>query len=197
MNITFEQKLKFGTYKIFNQRPDFEFKKVHQVHSDLVIDLSKESSPEEIQADGVIAPLDYNIPLVIVTADCLPVLIKGKKGICFLHAGWKGLENGIINHDLVHSIQPEWAFIGPHISMNNYEVGIEFKDHFKNSPAVVEKNNQLCFDLGQEAKRQLQSLFKDIPVETSSICTFENDKLFSYRLNKTPERNWNVFFYGD
>jgi copper oxidase (laccase) domain-containing protein len=145
----------------------------------------------------MIASLDSKIPLVIVTADCLPVLIKGKKGICFLHAGWKGLENGIINNPLVHSIEPEWAFIGPHISAPNYEVGSEFKDYFQDSPAIFEQNNRLYFDLGQEAIRQIQSLYNDIPVEQSSQCTFENENLHSYRLNKTSERNWNVFFYEE
>jgi polyphenol oxidase len=195
MNITFEKKLPFGTYKVFDSKPEFEFKKVHQVHSNLVIDLTKEKTPHDIQADGMIAPLDYKIPLVIVTADCLPVFLKGKNGVCFLHAGWKGLENGILGHELVHSIEPEWAFIGPHISADNYEVGPEFKDYFKNSPSVIERNNQLCFDLGQEAKRQLHKLFGNIPVDASSACTFQSQDLHSYRLNKTTERNWNVFFY--
>lgn len=197
MNVTFEKKLKLGTYRVYDSKPDFDFKKVYQVHSDLVIDLAEEAKPEEIKADGMIASLDSKIPLVIVTADCLPVLIKGKKGICFLHAGWKGLENGIINNPLVHSIEPEWAFIGPHISAPNYEVGSEFKNYFQDSPAVFEQNNRLCFDLGQEAIRQIQSLYNDIPVEQSSQCTFENDDLHSYRLNKTSERNWNVFFYEE
>lgn len=197
MKITFEQELPFGQYKVYNSKPDFPFKKVHQVHSDIVIDLSKENSPEEIKADGMIAPPDFQIPLVIVTADCLPVFIKGKKGICFLHAGWKGLENGILNHDLVRYIEPEYAFIGPHISAKNYEVGDEFKDYFKNSPAVAEQNNRLCFDLGQEATRQIKSLFGDIQVEESQQCTFESEELHSYRLNKTSDRNWNVFFSGN
>jgi len=197
MKVTFEQDLPFGKYKVFDTKPDFPFKKVHQVHSNLVIDLSTEEHPEEIKADGMIAPLDYKTPLVIVTADCLPVFIKGKKGICFLHAGWKGLENGILDHELVHSIEPEYAFIGPHISSVNYEVGPEFNDFFKNSPAVAEQNDRLCFDLGQEATLQIKSLFGDIQIEESQQCTFESDELHSYRLNKTSDRNWNVFFSGN
>ena len=197
MNVTFEKKLKFGTYRVYDAKPNFEFKKVHQIHSNIVIDLTKETKPEEVEADGMISPLESKTPLVIITADCLPILIKGKKGICFLHAGWKGLENKIIKHPLVQSIEPEWAYIGPHISASNYEVGPEFKNYFKESSTVFEQNNRLFFDLGQEAIKQLQSLYNDIIVEQSSKCTYQNDDLHSYRLNKTSERNWNVFFYEE
>ncbi|MCO4794218.1 MAG: polyphenol oxidase family protein [Bacteriovoracaceae bacterium] len=197
MKAIFEKKIFNGTYKVYGEKPNFDFKKVHQIHSDQIIDLKDELHPETVQVDGMVASLNFKVPLVIVTADCLPILIQGSEGICFLHAGWKGLENKILSHSLVKKIKPTQAFIGPHICQNHYEVGPEFLEYFKDSNSVITQDNKHYFDLGQEAEFQLNKLFPGISVENSNLCTYTENNLHSYRKNKTELRNWNVFLYSD
>lgn len=67
-------------------------------------------------------------PLAILTADCLPVVIAAKDASCvgIAHAGWRGLSNGILESLLTTlPLAPAqlFAWLGPAISVNAYEVG--------------------------------------------------------------------------
>ena len=53
------------------------------------------------EADALITG-EQNIALGVVTADCLPILIHDEKNrvIATIHAGWKGLRDGIIENTI-------------------------------------------------------------------------------------------------
>lgn len=177
-----------GQFCVYQSRPEIDFYRVKQTHSSIVLN---ENNCNELEADGMIGCSSK--AMAILTADCLPVLLIGANSHALVHAGWKGLQNEILKNDKILKINPFYAFIGPHISSKNYEVQADFKLNFNIPNAFIERNGKIFFDLLAVAKIQLESTYKNIIVEDSGICTFENEQMHSYRRNKTTERNWNVY----
>ena len=71
---------------------------------------------------------------VVMTADCLPVLMCNQQGtrIAAAHAGWRGLCNGILRKS-VAMFPPEdqlMAYLGPAIGPQVFEVGAEVMELF-------------------------------------------------------------------
>jgi polyphenol oxidase len=74
-------------------------------------------------------------PLAIMTADCLPIVLCNQEGteIAAIHAGWRGLLNGIIENTLAKMHSPKntlMAWTGPVICKNCFEVGQDVPDAF-------------------------------------------------------------------
>lgn len=159
-----------------------------QTHSNIVLN---EKSCHDLVADGMVG--SSNTPMAILTADCLPVLILGEQDHALIHAGWKGLQNEILKNDLIKKIRPVYAFIGPHISVKNYEVQEDFKNNFNIPGAFVERNGKIFFNLSFVARTQLEAAYPGIKIEISNACTFGDESFNSYRRNKTTERNWNIY----
>ncbi|MBU2891213.1 peptidoglycan editing factor PgeF [Celeribacter halophilus] len=109
----------------------------HQVHSADVVRVTgpQDSTPPTCDALVTDQP---DLALVILTADCQPVLFADAKAgvIGAAHAGWKGAIGGILEATLDEmealgaSRENITAIIGPSISQRAYEVGPEFLDVF-------------------------------------------------------------------
>ena len=199
MSKVLEHKVPNGIFQTYSQKPDMTFTNVKQIHSEIVVKSEQELS--QCEADGIISLFgEAHINLCIVTADCLPIYICGEKGLAMLHAGWQGLQKEIILDSKIKKIIPQYAFIGPHICQNHYQVGPEFLQYFSNTDCLIADQanpNKYKLSLEQEACYQLRKLNKDILIERSSLCTFEHDELHSYRYDSTTSRNWNIFVYRD
>ena len=186
--LVLKKKLPRGQFCVYQSRPDFELICVKQTHSAIVLN---ENNCKGLEADGMVG--DSTIPMAILTADCVPILLLGEKEHAFVHAGWRGLHLEILNHELIRSINPIYAYIGPHIKALHYEVQPDFKVNFDQNNAFVIKNGKLYFDLSAVAKFQLEKYFPGIKIEESEVDTFNNEDFYSYRRNKTTDRNWNVY----
>lgn len=131
-------------------------------------------------------------PCVVMTADCLPVLLCDRAGtvVAAAHGGWRGLVGGVVGATVARMAVPPaelLAWLGPAIGPNAFEVGEEVRaaflaldrdcgDCFRPSPA-----GRWLADLYQLARRQLQGL--GVPtVHGGGWCTFsEPERFFSYR----------------
>jgi YfiH family protein len=167
-----------------------------QTHSNLCVDVQSDSLRE---ADACIS---RNIihPLAIKTADCLPILICNADGteIAAIHAGWRGLLNGIIENTLLKlTTNPAhlMAWTGPAICKNCFEVGSEVRDAFiKKYPDThtafyaAKTPNQYFGDLVHIATLILNH--KNLEhIYYSNACTFEEEsKFYSYRRAKQTGR---------
>ena len=135
-----------------------------------------------------------NLPIAVLTADCVPILICDykKKMIAAIHAGWKGAYKGIITKVIKFMIKKGCktknitAAIGPSISVKNYEVKYDFKKKFikkdkKNLKYFKTDNDKLYFNLTKFVHSLLLSNnIKNI--ETIKIDTFNiKNKFFSAR----------------
>jgi len=113
-----------------------------QVHG-CDVKILTEYSPNIIEADSVVTSVK-NLALSIMTADCLPILLSDKNGkqVAAIHGGWKPLSLNIIAKTIQKmSISPErlYAWLGPCISEQIFEVGIEVKQIFIEQSVDFEK----------------------------------------------------------
>ncbi len=173
---------------------------LEQTHSNQCI-VVENSSLRQVDAAVTREP---NTVLSILTADCLPIVLTNLKGneVAAIHAGWRGLANGIIDETLsqMHSSPSElMAWIGPAICHQCYETGEEVKSTFLKqypytSSAFYNTNQQLHCNLSQLASMVLTH--HGIPsIYQSNQCTAEatfeeteQHKYFSYRRGKQTGR---------
>jgi YfiH family protein len=75
-----------------------------------------------------------NWPCVVMTADCLPVLLCNTSGtqVAAVHAGWKGLANGILGNAVAQFLDPSQVMVwfGPAIGPDKFEVGLDVLQAF-------------------------------------------------------------------
>jgi hypothetical protein len=85
-------------------------------------------------ADGAVTTRGGTV-LVVMTADCLPVLLTSRSGgiVGVAHAGWRGLAAGVIGaavEALERDPSEVLAWLGPAISEPAFEVGDEVRETF-------------------------------------------------------------------
>ena len=170
----------------------FQFQKpaivLEQIHSNIFINVDESS---ERTGDAMMTQTSHQ-PLLIQTADCLPILVSHRQNpqIANIHAGWRGLDLGVIENTfakLPDSPKDYIAWIGPAICMDCYEVGLEFKELFlERHPELhghFHYKNNWHFDLAGAAETLLKNLGV-LEITQANTCTFENSNLFSYRRQK-------------
>ena len=179
-------------FQTFNKKPLQDLFTVQQTHSDILLPYLSSSYNQE--GDGIYANIGdpYSKPMAIKTADCLPIMTVSRNKVMMIHAGWRGLHQKILLNPLLKSDPPHFALIGPCISKDSFEVTVEFKDHFPDSPYFHQSSARLTFDLAGEATSQLLALNPQITIEIAGLCTYQNPKLKSYRRDKNADRNWNL-----
>lgn len=107
---------------------------LNQTHSNDIIDWTSPSASIP-NADGSISWQEHQV-CVVLTADCLPILFTTTTGamVAAIHAGWRGLVNGIVEAGLNKLAQVPaaqiLAFIGPAIGQECFEVGAEVRQAF-------------------------------------------------------------------
>lgn len=140
---------------------------------------------------------------IVMTADCLPIILTNKTGdfVAAIHAGWRGLNNGIIQNTVQKLAQfaPQdmISFIGPAINQECFEVGSEVRENFINKNIHDDKffipsinQNKYMADLRGIAEKRLVEigLFRQ-NIYNSPICTkCLNNWFFSYRANPKTGR---------
>jgi YfiH family protein len=148
-------------------------------------------SGETPQADAAITR-HPGVVCVVLTADCLPVLLASADGaeLAVAHAGWRGLAGGVLEAT-VREMSADPAdlivWLGPAISQPAFEVGHEVRQEFLAHDPAAEK----CFvanergrwqaDLYGLARMRLAGLGIG-HVSGGEHCTFlEPERFFSYR----------------
>lgn len=169
---------------------------LYQVHSaDVITVTSAWPVAERPRADGMVTNR-RGFALAIGTADCGPVLLIDERvgviGAC--HAGWKGALSGVIDatiagmEKLGAKRDGIRAALGPTISRDAYEVGLDFVSQFEAQDhdhaqffSAGKTNDKRQFDLpayiGHRIKRAGILEFEDL-----ALCTYaDENRFFSYR----------------
>ncbi len=141
--------------------------------------------------DGLITNIK-NIPLVVFSADCTPILLYDydKRVVAAIHAGWRGTVNKIAQKAVRlmkehFNCDPKniYAAIGPSIGPCCFEFGDEAKEIF-DEKYLTPKGDKYMVDIWNFNKDQLM-LEGVNNIDLSSVCTVCNsDKYFSYRTHK-------------
>jgi copper oxidase (laccase) domain-containing protein len=169
-----------------------------QTHGDLFFDARaaenaiERMSPERGllrfgEYDGVITPATQNIPgervgYGIATADCVPVVIRGFSGWGLVHAGWRGLANGIVGKVAQGLGQVAEAAIFACASGEVYEVGPEVIEAIGNTASYrAATNGKFLLDTAETAAAQLRTVLPPEAIEKSDICTIRDPQFHSHR----------------
>ncbi|MDI9818255.1 MULTISPECIES: peptidoglycan editing factor PgeF [unclassified Legionella] len=145
--------------------------------------------------------------LAIMTADCLPILLCSQRGdeVAAIHAGWRGLANGVIENTvskmLSHPSQLI-GWIGPAICQDCFEVGADVLTAFQNSHAYTPeafraKGDKWHANLPKLAEYMLNSL-GIMSVYQSNLCTFEQkNDFYSYRRESQTGRMATLIWFNE
>ena len=173
---------------------------LNQEHGNNIIRLDSQKNSETIinTADGSYSTEDNKV-CVVMTADCLPLLLCDDEGtqIAAVHVGWRGFSKNIISVALEKFTCPNkniLAWLGPCISADHYEIDATVYHAAENIFAGAEK----CFietgmghwlmDLKQLVSKQLTTLQVG-HISTSPYCTYSEQTLFfSHRRDGTTGR---------
>lgn len=168
---------------------------LNQTHSSKIISI--DSTPENRDADGSFTTKQNNI-CAVLTADCVPVLFCKKDGtkIAAIHAGWKGICDGIIENAIKTFSEPETilVWIGPCISSQHYEVGkdvytscLNHSNLLKSAFKQTKVDHWHC-NLVKIVKIILENANVGAIYECN-LCTYKMDELFfSYRRESNTGR---------
>jgi polyphenol oxidase len=132
--------------------------------------------------------------LGISLADCIPIFLYSPKAnaVAGIHSGWKGTRSKILTKAVEllsdkYSVEPSdfLAYIGPGISVDNFEVGKEVFEQFDDESKFI-KENKFYVDLKKDNYIQLiKSGLEKENIEVSDYCTYRDSDLFhSYRRDK-------------
>lgn len=127
-------------------------------------------------------------PLVVMTADCGPLVIAGKEIISVIHASWKSLASGIVAsviEEMQYSAPQEnlVAYLGPCIHPQSYEFDQKLLADLADrlGPHIISETleGKPAFNLPAGIKHECEA--NDVKFESSGIDTFSNRDYFSYR----------------
>lgn len=145
-------------------------------------------SGELEEADGQ-ATSSAGVAPIVLTADCLPVVIAGGGAVATVHAGWRGLADGVIDEgvravrELAADGAPLEAAIGPGVGACCYQVGAEVHGRFAAYDGKVHRGGNL--DLKAIARAQLvaQGVLQIHDVELCTVCS-PRELFFSHRRDR-------------
>lgn len=164
---------------------------MEQIHSNEV--LFYEDKRTQYTCDGLITD-KVGVALCVLSADCLPLLLWHKSGIvAALHSGRAGTFKNILKNAILaikkrdESLKNEdfTLIIAPSICADNYEVSGEVLAYAKANFGGFVRQNRL--NLKGIVKNEARNLgISDI--RDCGICTFDDERFFSYRRNGTAQR---------
>jgi polyphenol oxidase len=118
------------------------------------------------------------VPMLKLAADCVPLALVGgtEPALAVLHAGWRGLLEGVVDAGVAALGGARAACIGPAIGPCCYEVGAEVSEPFvaRYGRGVARGRN---LDLPEATERALREAGV-AAVERIDLCTSCNPELF-------------------
>jgi len=162
---------------------------LEQVHGTAVA--NADAAACRVVADACIAR-HRGAVCVVMTADCLPVLLCDEDGTVAgaAHAGWRGLCDGVLEATVqAMGVAPHTllAWLGPAISQEHFEVGSEVRDAFIARQAqadeafIAQGNGRYRADLYLLAHQRLKAL-GITRISGGNRCTYrEREHFYSFR----------------
>jgi hypothetical protein len=172
---------------------------MRQIHSDRIVIVERalhdfENPPE---CDALITD-QPGIPLMVMTADCTPVLLfdPAKNVIAVAHAGRAGAIKGIVpktiqkmQQNFASKLEDILVVLGPSIQSCCYEVGKKIAQEVTDAGfgnAVIKREDRFYLEVNAIIKNQLlRAGIKIEHIEDLDICNAcEHETFFSYRADK-------------
>jgi YfiH family protein len=132
-----------------------------------------------------------DLALAMLVADCVPLLLVDTSSPRFavVHAGWRGLHHGVVARTVSVFSDPSrvYAFVGPSISMEAYQIGPDVAQYFEDVPEALwpDGGDRSRLDLRRIVEVQLAAAgVVDHNVETSTQVTDGGEVFFSDRAQR-------------
>jgi YfiH family protein len=129
------------------------------------------------EADGQVTTR-RDIAAIVLVADCLPVALAGPEAAGVVHAGWRGLSEGVLEAGVaaLGAAGPVTAAIGPGIGPCCYEVGDDVRAVFGTAAPTL--------DLKAIARARLHGVGV-AEVHDCGLCTAcDPERFFSHRRDR-------------
>ncbi len=154
--------------------------------------------------DGFVTDLS-NVFIVIKGADCTPILVysKSKNIVGGCHSGREGTKNGIVKEVISKMLEVYGAslddlivMVGPAISGENYQVSEEIYNDFINITGLEQSYRKI--DMQKVIFRDVLEMgIKRENVQLDSVCTYADSRYFSYRRDKSKDRQLAIIGISD
>jgi YfiH family protein len=159
---------------------------LRQVHGDAVVTVA--TAPTEAPEADAAVTTAVGLPLVVLTADCAPVALASPGGVAVAHAGWPGLEQGVLGAavDALRAVAPGpvTAWLGPCVHPARYEFGSDLLarlvERLGSDVASVTTAGTPALDIPAAVRVSLQRAGVDELVDVD-VCTAASPDHFSHR----------------
>jgi polyphenol oxidase len=140
------------------------------------------------------------IAIAVHTADCAPVALAGGDVAAVAHAGWRGLEAGVLD-ETVELMRAKGATaieaaLGPCIQPSCYEFGADdlerLVDRFGDSVRSTTSEGTPALDVPAAVRTSLERLDVVLVHDVGTCTACEPDEWFSHRARQEPERQATV-----
>ncbi len=165
-----------------------------QIHGKNIFVVEKEDMGSIIKdADGLVTK-EKDLLVGVIVADCFPVSFQSENIFGIIHAGWRGVERGILE-ELTERVRilgektENLKFdVGPGIGVCHLEIKEDMLEKFERFSGFIEKrDNKFYLNLRKIIEKKIKEIgCKEL--STSNICTFCNNDYYSFRRDKGDKR---------
>jgi YfiH family protein len=139
-----------------------------QVHGSLVV----RDAEAFLEADGQVVTRP-NVAAMVLTADCLPVALAAPGAAAMIHAGWRGMAEGVLEEGVRVAGEVTAAAIGPCARGCCYEVG----DDVRAALGLEPNGGPAPIDLPALARERLAAAGVE-QIHDTGLCTMCHFGLF-------------------
>lgn len=185
---------------------DLPWSWVRQVHGTRVVSVAGPGGESGSEADALVTK-EKAAALAVFTADCAPVALvadaHGAPVLGAVHAGWRGLLDGVIDAAVEavrrHGVSNVSAAIGPCIHAECYAFSpadlAPVVNRFGEDVGSTTAGGQPALDLPATVRAALEGAGVTVVFE-SDKCTACSSEFFSHRARREPERQAMVTWSG-
>lgn len=159
---------------------------MHQVHGDEVAVVDAQSPGDVPDVDALVTDVP-GLAVAVLVADCVPVVVMGRRAVAVVHAGRRGVQHGIVTKAIaaLRDLDPGplRAQLGPSICGGCYEVPSAMQDEVAEvvpATRTATRAGTPGLDLRAGLRAQLNAAGV-AAVQVSEACTAEDPSYFSYR----------------
>jgi purine-nucleoside/S-methyl-5'-thioadenosine phosphorylase / adenosine deaminase len=160
---------------------------MRQVHGRDVFDADAPTPETDPPVADAAVTTRAGLPLAVVTADCAPVVVANDDAVAVVHAGHRGLANGVIEAAVARvradGAGDVHAFLGPCIRPARYEFGDDdlrvLVDRLGAGVRATTRAGRPALDIPEAVRVVLDRVGVDL--SDCGICTADDASYFSYR----------------
>ena len=172
---------------------------LQQVHGAAVVTVGALQSVEQVSgasADGIVTART-DVAIAAQSADCATVAMWSPEGVIgVVHAGWRGLEAGVIGAAASamsnHGASSISAYVGPHIGAECYEFGAtdlaRMVERFDESVAARTSEGAPALDVGAALSIDLDRAGIELAASSGECTACASDRYWSHRARADQQR---------